>query len=146
MLKKELYMLIKKQLDENINQLKNQINSLKKSRNTDTKSSMGDKYETSREMIQIEINKLEKRLFDAQQKRYVFASLNMDKPHKKIKTGSLIETNNGRFFISVGLGKIQKENLFAISPSSPIGRVFIDKKKGDVFSFQEREYVITDVF
>ena len=148
MQKKELYMLIKKQLEENVDHLISQIKSLKISRDKDTKSSMGDKYETGRAMIQIEMDKMDKRLFDAQQMLYVFKNLNIDQKEGHIKSGSLIDTNYGMFFMSIGLGKInkiEKENVFALSPSSPLGRKFLTKKKGQTFCFQQRNYKIIDV-
>ena len=55
MQKRELYILIKKELEENVDHLISQIKSLQTSRDKDTKSSMGDKYETGRAMIQIEM-------------------------------------------------------------------------------------------
>ena len=56
-MKAELYQFITEQIDDKITYLNGLIDDLRAS-NNDTKSSMGDKYETSREMMQQEITKL----------------------------------------------------------------------------------------
>ena len=58
MQKEALISLIKIILNEKISNLNKDINSLKESQKNDTKSSMGDKYETGRAMIQLELEKL----------------------------------------------------------------------------------------
>lgn len=50
--------VVKHQLTEKITKLENLISETRASSN-DTKSSMGDKYETGREMLQQEINNLQ---------------------------------------------------------------------------------------
>ena len=59
--KAELLELVKEKISEKIQKLEQLIAETRVS-NNDTKSSMGDKYETSREMLQQEINKLELQL------------------------------------------------------------------------------------
>jgi len=58
------------------------------SRNSDTKSSAGDKFETSREMAQIEIKKLDDQIQKTQQ--FLF--------DLKADTSLLIKTDKGFFF------------------------------------------------
>ncbi len=61
-IKQLVYNKILKILDDKIEILKEEIESTKESRNNDTKSSAGDKYETGRAMMQIELDKNEAQL------------------------------------------------------------------------------------
>jgi len=61
--------------------------------------------------------------------------------------GSLIETNNGNYFISIGWGRIQieNENYFVVSIGSPIGRMLQHQKKGGSFEFRNINYSILKI-
>jgi transcription elongation GreA/GreB family factor len=117
------------------------------SRNNDTKSSAGDKYETGREMIQIEINK-----FEEQKGKALVLQQDLSKiePHKvcsKAEFGSLIATDTAHYFLSIGLGKLEFEGevYYAISMASPIGMALKDKAVGDRVMFQGREIRIREI-
>ena len=56
-----------KQLSIKLNYLNTILQQTINSRNSDTKSSAGDKFETNREMTQIEISKIEKKILKTQQ-------------------------------------------------------------------------------
>ena len=62
---------------------------------------------------------------------------------EKIIKGSLIETNQGLFFIAIALGKIniQNKNILVVSPSSPVANNLIIGG-GKNFSFNNQEYKI----
>jgi hypothetical protein len=73
----------------------------------DTKSSAGDKYETTRAMMQIEIDTNKKRLLETQSLENILLGIDIKTP-SKIGLGSLVKTNQGTFFISIGLGQIKR--------------------------------------
>jgi hypothetical protein len=73
--------------------------------NNDTKSSMGDKYETSREMLQQEINNLQIQLNEHLKSQKILKNINPN-PHKVVSLGSWVETDKGKFFIAISLGEI----------------------------------------
>ena len=146
--KEMLYLLVKEKLNENKNNISIQISDLIQSRDNETKSSAGDKYETGRAMTQIELDKLKKRLFNTEQMSYFLKKINPKNKEDKARTGALIETNHGSFFISIALGKIEttKNNIiYLISPSSPLSKSMVNLKKGDSFSFQKRIYFIKNI-
>ena len=58
-MKKKILNFINKFLEVKIDILKQELNSLHKDKNEITKSSAGDKFETGRSLIQIEIDKLD---------------------------------------------------------------------------------------
>jgi len=58
-MKKKILNFINKFLEAKINVLRQELDSLHKDKNEITKSSAGDKFETGRSLIQIEIDKLD---------------------------------------------------------------------------------------
>jgi len=115
--------------------------------NDDTKSSAGDKFETTREMMQQDIARNKNLLFDGQQNQQLLISLE-NAPHSDIvRNGSLVYTTNGLFYITISAGQIKIDNqlVFAISAVSPIGQLLIGKKAGDAFSFNKNDYTIKEV-
>ena len=112
--------------------------------NDDTKSSAGDKFETTREMMQQDIFRNKKLLADAQQNLALLKSL-VDVPAAEIvKNGSLVETSQGMFYVSVSAGQlsIDGNTAFAMSAASPVGQLMLGKRVGETFSFNQKEYKI----
>ena len=104
------------------------------SRNSDTKSSAGDKFETSREMVQIEIQKIETEISKTQQFFTDLAS----------KASQLIITDKGAFLISIPFGKLMVSGteVFCISNSAPITKQLVNTKKNDSFFYNDMKYNI----
>ena len=61
MRKNSIIQALLQELDERKASIEKDLAAIEESKNNDTKSSMGDKYETSREMAQAEWNKLQER-------------------------------------------------------------------------------------
>lgn len=146
-LKKQIYDELLNRLDQKIETAKLSIESTKKSRDNDTKSSAGDKFETGREMMQMEIDKNEAQLGKALKLKRELSQINIQKESKKVEFGSLVFTSEGIYFISIGIGKIEinKENIFAISLASPIGKLLHNKIIAKKVQFQGREFTINDI-
>lgn len=146
-LKKHLLALLFATLDLKIAEAKTAISSARESRDSETKSSMGDKYETGRAMVQIEIEKSEMQLNKALESQTELAKINLDAQSKTISFGSIVFTNNENYFISIGAGKInfEKKEYYAISLNSPIGQFLNGKKLGDSGTFQGRRFKILDI-
>jgi hypothetical protein len=116
--------------------------------NDDTKSSAGDKFETTREMMQQDIARNKNLLFDGQQNLQLLSSLQeLPAPGDTVRNGSLVYTSKGIFYISISAGqlKIDDQLVFGISAASPIGQLLIGKKAGESFSFNQNEYTIKDI-
>lgn len=113
----------------------------------DTKSSAGDKYETSREMIQQDINRYQSQLAVANKDLDILNKIDHIQTFDHIGLGSLIQTDLGIYFISISIGliKIGQDNIFVISPISPIGSVLMGKKVGDIISFNNKEQKIVNI-
>ena len=112
----------------------------------DTKSSAGDKYETSREMANSEREKLYLQIEDSRKSQALLSTLSLDKP-KVIGLGSLVKTNREWVYIAISLGqvKLDTEKVLVISPVTPLGQEFINKGKGDSVSFNRKSYKILGI-
>ena len=144
--KSEILQIIHTKLSEKIDNLERLISETRAS-NNETKSSMGDKYETTREMVQQEINNLQIQLNENVRAKNSLKFINIT-PHQIIGSGSLVETERGLFFIAVSLGEIsvEKKKIFIISPESPLAKVLIGKKKGDEISLNNLKQSILNVW
>ena len=113
----------------------------------DTKSSAGDKFETTREMMQQEISRHQQLLAGARQMEHVLTSIDINDYTGLAKLGSVVETNNGVFFLSISAGQllVQGKTYFAVSTASPVGQLMLGKTAGQRFVFNNVEYHITDV-
>ena len=138
---------LQKIIDKKIETVKTVIKSTKEARDSDTKSSAGDKHETGRAMMQIELEKNEVQLSRTLYLKNELSRINIQKEYNKVEFGSLVVTNQGNYFISIGIGKIEvnNETYFSISIASPIGNLLHNKKIGDKVQFKEREFIIQNI-
>jgi len=135
-------------LEERITTLNKAIASSRHSSWEDTKSSAGDKYETSREMIQGEIAQNQRQLEEAQKLTGILEQMkNSDLMPESVIVGSLVKTEKGDFYIGIPIGMVEIEsNSYAIiSSSSPVGVLLMGKKPGDSFLFQNKTYKINEI-
>ncbi len=134
-------------LDERIEALEKSIQSAKESRDSDTKSSAGDKYETGREMIQQEIDKFEGQLAQTRLLKTDLAKIEHQKRYDQAEFGSLLICNSGNYFLSIAFGKIvvDKDDFICLSLASPLGKSFYGKKQGDELLFNGKKIVVNEI-
>jgi len=114
--------------------------------NEGAKSSMGDKYETTRAMMHLETEKLSGQLAEANKLKMVLGKVVL-KTSTAIQLGSLVRTQTASYFIAISMGKavIEDNTYFVVSPASPIGKLFLGKKKGETVTFNGRKFTIEAV-
>jgi transcription elongation GreA/GreB family factor len=146
-LKQELFNKCLQFVDERIASTENAINQAKEASQDDTKSSAGDKYETTREMMQQEISRNEAQLHEAKKLKHALLQIPVNKTAKSVENGSIVSTNNGNFFIAISAGQITVEGktYFVISSASPIGRLMLGLKKGEKFTFNGKAFEVEGV-
>jgi transcription elongation GreA/GreB family factor len=134
-------------LEDKIFSIKKEIANAKDSANADTKSSMGDKYETSRAMLQIEQQNLSKQLAETTQLLNQLQAIDTSTNYNTIVKGSLVYTDNLLFYMAAAIGKINVENteVMVISPASPIGNKLLGAKKGDIIQFNNKQYTVKNI-
>lgn len=144
--KAELLELVKQKISEKIQKLEQLIAETRAS-NNDTKSSMGDKYETSREMLQQEINNLQLQLNEQLKSQQILKNI-QSISHKTVNLGSFVETDKGKFFIAVSLGELSlnQEKIFIISAESPLAKVMNGKKEDEIFKLNNLTQTIKTIW
>lgn len=111
----------------------------------DTKSSAGDKYETTREMVQQDLNRYQTQLQEAQKDLNVLQSLSL-KTLPRVGLGSVVHTDFINYFIATSIGQvtIDAKQVYVISPSSPVGLQLLGKNLGDSIIFNGKtQQIIT---
>lgn len=134
-------------LKDKIDSLNTIINEVTESSNSESKSSAGDKHETSKAMMQLEIEKLGTQLKEAEGQLSEFEKINFNKTFQTIEQGSLVETNKGYFFIAGSIGKITVDDkiVFVISSKSPLALKLINSKQKDTVNFNDVSYSILSI-
>lgn len=146
--KKNLYQLCQQFVEEKRAAIKESLASLQSSLENEERNSAGDKYETGRSMLHLEMEKTQEQLDAIREMRSLLESMDLSTSKGAVKHGSLVITDQGNYFIAISAGKLQTddgETCFAVSPSSPIGNLLLGKEKGDSVTFGERKFLIQEV-
>ncbi|MCY0976600.1 hypothetical protein PGH12_05480 [Chryseobacterium wangxinyae] len=131
--KEEILKILKNKISQKISVFENLINETRASSN-DTKSSMGDKYETGREMLQQEINNVQRQLNETLNQQSFLQKLSAE-TCEKVQNGALVKTDKGLFYISASVGEIAFEDkkIMTISGESPLAKEMFGKKESETF-------------
>ena len=146
-LKVQIYNKLMKSLDRTLQTSMAAIQSVKESKTNETKSSAGDKFETGRAMMQEEEDRNERQHLKTMSLKNFLLQIDINKQFKTVQTGSLVYTNQGNYFISIGHGKVMINNeiYYAISIDSPIGQLLRGKGIGDKTIFQNKNIIINNI-
>ncbi len=146
-IKSKLYQKCLEYIDLRIQSAKNAMDAAQEAANSDTKSSAGDKYETTRAMMQIEKDLSARRLSEALQIKTELEKINRNVVSISVQQGSLVFTSDNIYFISISAGKINLDNqvYFAISAESPIGIALLRKKTGEEIDFNNKKFLIKSI-
>jgi hypothetical protein len=115
--------------------------------NDATKSSAGDKHETTRAMLQIEREQAGERMVEIEKTQEVLYKIDLKSASKNAHLGSLVATNHGCFFLSISLGALsfEGESYFCIGLQTPIGKFLLGKQTGETFNFRGKNYTINSI-
>ena len=118
------------------------------SANSSDKSSAGDKFETSRAMGHLERDMNAKQAAEAIRDLGFIKSIQIDKIYSDVTLGAIAICNGQCFFVSTGLGphKLNDTEVVFLSQKAPFAVALISKKAGDSFSFNGKDFNITEVF
>ena len=131
-LKKELYKQCNSFVNKRLQTVEEIISSNQKALQSETKSSAGDKYETSREMINQEINQIGNQIQNVRTQQGLMTKLNFDEK-KQTCLGAIFGTSKSIFCWSTSAGKVkfQDEVVMCISSQSPFAQTCHDKNVGE---------------
>ncbi len=146
-MKEQLFEACKNYLDHRINRILAAMKDLEESLENESKSSAGDKYETGREMINLEFDKLTGQLREFRKLEETLLMAWRKVPAKTIQLGSLVKTSAANYFIVIPAGEISdgNEKFYAIGANSPVAQALLGKKVGADFSFNGIMNRITSV-
>ena len=146
-IKQQLYTLCTEYIAAKETDIRRTIDEAREAANNETKSSAGDKYETGRETMQQEIDLNLTRLNELNRLKQTLERIIPTQKSDIAVPGSAVLTNNGNYYIAIGAGILKADGkaYYAISAASPIGELLAGKRKGDMFSFNGKSYVVEDV-
>ncbi|SDS49393.1 hypothetical protein SAMN05216503_3239 [Polaribacter sp. KT25b] len=123
------------------------ISSNQKALNSETKSSAGDKHETGRAMLQLEMEKASQQLSGIQEMKEILSKINISKKSTIAHLGSIIETDSVNYFLSISAGQLTVNGkvYFAVSVSSPIGKLLLGKTLGNELVFNKIKKIIRNI-
>jgi len=138
---------VKTYLDQRMQTSLDAMNAAQESANGESKSSAGDKYETSRAMGHLDRDMHARMYQQTREERKLVERIDENINFKKGALGAFIGSSMGDFFLSISIGqvKIDEKLIMIISPQSPIGALLMGKIVGDKFSFRGKESVILTI-
>lgn len=145
-LKQKILDSARQSLSEKINQMNEQLANIRLDAGAGGKSSMGDKYETTREMLKQEEEKVASQL-ELCNKQLSIVTKQALKSYSQVQAGSLVRSESFYFMILTSIGKltVDGKDIFIVSAVAPISKQLLGKKKGDSFSFNGKELVIDEL-
>lgn len=135
-------------VNKRIETIRKEVNSLQSAANEETKSSAGDKYETGRAMMQLEIEKNATQLAEAIKLKQILDNIKDITSHETVRSGSLVITDQGNFYfaISAGTVEIEGKKYLTASLASPIGSRCKGLSKGKAFALNNKLFTIENVY
>lgn len=111
----------------------------------DTEEKLFNSY---REEMQNKRDMFARQLEQAMDDLSLLNKVNATQEHQQAEFGAVVITEMQKLFISISLGQIKVGNevFFAISPSAPIFKALVGKKKGESFEFREKKIKVLDVY
>ncbi len=146
-IKQELYNQCLQFVDSRYQTIQNTINEIQVSLTSETKSSAGDKHETGRAMLQLEREKAGNQLAEIKKVKEALSKITIENTSNIIGLGSLVYTSQANYFIAISAGKllVNKAIFYAISPSTPIGKLLIGKSTGEQVVFREQNFKVLEI-
>ncbi len=147
LLKQKVYAACLQLVEDKIQNFQNTLQDLAEGATNDSKSSAGDKHETSRAMMQLEQEKISRQLEEVLAQKNALITIDIDITSPKIIKGSLVKTNRAYLFLSVALGKIKfdKTEVIVLSPASPLGLKLVGLEENASVKINDTIYLIEKV-
>ena len=146
-IKQELYNQCKSFVNRRLQTIQDIITSNQKALQSETKSSAGDKHETGRAMLQLEMEKAGQQLSGITLMKETLAKIDVSKNSKVASLSSVIITEKANYFLSISAGQlvVANTNYFAISVSSPVGKLLLGKQENETIAFNGKTITIKEV-
>lgn len=147
-MKAELFDMIRLELETKLATLLENARQQQESLSNESKSSAGDKHETSRAMVHLEQEKLGKQIGILKQQLSLLKAINSQLSSCNIvETGAVVMTSHGNFVICVSAGQFdyKGQSYFAVSPASPIIQKILGQAEHDKVDFNGKKLIINSI-
>ena len=146
-LKQEIHFKYTQIIQDKIDVFQDMIAGLAEDSLNDAKGSAGDKHETALSMMHLEQEKLATKLREAIDQKAILDKINVSSVHNKVAVGSLVKTNKLTVYVATALPKltIGEQNIFGISPQSPLGIQLLGNETNYTFQLNNVEYQILSI-
>ncbi len=148
-MKQQLLAAARQALDTSVCTLREQLAALDDASAGDTKSSAGDKFETSREMLQQERDRLDAQLANARTQLLALEVAERAAPSDTVRLGSCVELVGGEaYLLATGLGKVRLPDAghaYVVSAESPVGAALLGRRVGEEFAFRNKPMRIVSI-
>ena len=146
-MKKVLFNHCRAYLEKKMKTLEQQKKRFQKDLTSETKSSVGDKHETGRAMIQLEREKLGNQIREIELNYQRLNTIRNVKTSNSISLGSIIFTDNANYYVAIAADscEVNSEVFYCISSQSPIGKLLIGKKVNESIIFNNIESTIIEI-
>lgn len=145
-LKQNLVVECKKLQQKVIDNLKYEITDIQQSANEYGQPK--DRYDSYRMQLLRKKDMYSQQLSKAQNEIYALEKIDLEKECLVAEYGAVIITDDQKYFISIGLGKIffNEETYFAVSALVPIAKALAGKRKDDFIEFNSKKIKIIEIF
>ena len=146
--KQELYNKCIDMVNDRIDQYNEKLDSISGQNEQNKFHPDFDEYGNKGEML-TEYEKNSAYLDRVRTMKETLANLDIDHRSEVVRPGSVVETKNQYYFVSVPLGEVSLSSgssVYAISTEAPIYKELEDKKAGDKFHFRDGEVEIVNIW
>lgn len=143
-IKSQLIIAAKAYVEARITRFNETIKELEDALKPESRSCMGDKYETSRAMLHLEFEKISGQVDQCRTLKKTVSLIENQPVSTKIGFGSAVLTTGANYFIAIPAGELLVEDLkfYAVGINSPVAVALLGKKVGDWFSVNSQEFEI----
>jgi transcription elongation GreA/GreB family factor len=113
----------------------------------ETKSTAGDKHDTSKSMMQLEQEKLGQQLNILLQQKKTLENIDINRVCHQVEFGCVLETDSGNFFLAISVREIRLDDqlYIPISIQSPLAKALMNKTVNDMVIFNNKAYKIISI-
>lgn len=146
-LKAQLVEHCNKQIDDRYKKIRRTISGIEESLFEESKSSVGDKHETARAMLQIDRENAGRQLHEVEKVAQLLSKIDIKATSDYARLGSLVYTDKFIYFISISIGtvSIENTNYLCVALNSPVGVLLSGKRDGEEFILNGIQYKIKNV-
>lgn len=144
--KKELYLKCLDAVNEQIEKYEEEMDMIRES--MDSNDMKTDYDEDNKGQLLGDFEKYAKYLDQARQMKETLGSIDQEYHSPSVDFGSLVETDQSYYYVSVPLGAIEMDDgstVMAISTEAPIYNELRGKREGDTFTYNDRHFKIVNL-